>query len=59
MKKKELAKEGTLVVDEINDVETFFLLRKNDKANDFLYEAIMMYELLAGNLCQNNLQEKM
>lgn len=51
-----MAKEDTQVADEINDVETYlFLPKENDKANDFFHEAIIMHNILVGNLWQYNL----
>ena len=54
-----LAKEDVPIADEENDAETYlFLLRENEKANDLLREAIVMYEILAESLWQYKLRKK-
>jgi len=54
-----LAREDVPIADEENDAETYsFLLRKNEKANDLLREAIAMHETLAENLWQYKLRKK-
>ena len=51
MKKKVLARNDALILNDINDVESnLFLLRENEKANDLLSEATIMHNLLAKSL---------
>ena len=42
--------ESTSIVDEVNDVGTFFLLKENKKENDILCKATMLPDLMAESL---------
>lgn len=51
MKRINLIKKIAPIENEINDIKTYFIfLRKNDKTNDLLREAIGMRKLTTNNL---------
>ena len=52
--------EDMPIADEENDADTnLFLLRKNEKANDLLWEATTMHETLAESLWQYKLRKNL
>jgi hypothetical protein len=57
VKRRMLAIEDAPIANEINDEETeIFLLKENEKADDLLRKALMMYKLLAESLWQYKLR---